>query len=245
MSSQPFLILSLRRTGGTSLMGTLSRLSPHPAIPHEPFNRDRLFGATTKAFTQSGDEAALAEAIAADLARTPNIKHCVEVVPQALTRALITHCHAAGYRIFLLTRRDELSRQRSLLLAQSSGAWGPVQAAKLYPEIERGARKCRPVALKALPDRVRRDQAAIGTTLQILRNREIPFDWLVFEELYRGDIPLIDHLRRLAAEIGIEAAPEDPRFEHSQQRSPSSAGIEPFVPGFEAAMARLATLCIT
>jgi hypothetical protein len=250
IAERPFLILTLRRTGGTSLMSFLADVSAFPTVQHEPFNADRIWGAVTQAFRQDGDAAALRAGIAACLAARPNIKHCFEIVPPALTRALIEACAARGYAFILLTRRDEASRLRSLFLAQATGAWGPAQAAERYPRIRSGEIAPEPVRADMVQRRVAQDAAALGQVLVFLRNRQLPWEWVVFEELYApetdGDGGIAGRARALAARLGIAVAADDPRLlAFAGRPGQGSAGIEPFIPGFDRIRALLDEICIT
>jgi hypothetical protein len=246
MTERPYLILTLRRTGGTSFMSFLSAVSAFPSVQHEPFNPDRIWGAVTRDFRKSGNAAAMQAAVAACVTGRPNIKHCIEIMPAALTRALIEACAAQGYAFLLLTRRDEASRLRSLFLAEATGAWGPLQAAKVYPRIQAGEIVPGPVPAEDVPRRVAADAAALGQVLAVLRNRQIAPDWLVFEELYAPDGRVADRARAIAAGLGITVAADDDRLQVlAESQGQGSSAIEPFVPGFDRIRALLAELCIT
>lgn len=231
----PYLILTLRRTGGTSLTGFLSKVSDFPTIEHEPFNRDRKLGQITRSYERHLDPDRLRAEIDAALAARPNLKHCVEVVPMAVTRALLEACRDKGYRFLVLTRRDEVSRMVSLALAVATGVWGPKQADKVYPRILSGKHKPQAVDLAAARKMLVRSASAMGQTLTLLRNRGLAYRWLVFEELYKGDEPVRDQARDIAAHLGIAVAEDDPRLEiFAARQGQNSAQIEPFVPGTEA-----------
>ena len=239
--TRPHLILTLRRTGGTSLAGFLGRVSSFPGVQHEPFNPDRIWGETTRAFRESGDREALEAAVAARLGERPNIKHCIEVVPFALTCALVTVAAAHDYRLFVLTRRDEARRIASLELARATGAWGARQAAAIYPEIRAGRRQPRPIDPEVARRRMGQDAAALGRVLALLRHRGLDWQWLVFEELYRGETPIETQARRLAADLGVKVGPDDPRLEMFAQGSgQGSETIAAHVPGYDALKAMLA-----
>lgn len=246
MTERPYLILTLRRTGGTSFMGFLGAVSAFPSVQHEPFNTDRIWGKVTQDFRRTGDAAAMQAAVTACVAGRANIKHCIEIIPAALTRALIEACAAQGYAFLLLTRRNEASRLRSLLLAEATGAWGPVQAARRYPGIQSGEIMPEPVRPETVRRRIATDASALGQTLVLLRNRQIAWDWLVFEELYAPDGQVAERARAIAAGLGITVAADDPRLQAFAERDgQGSAAIEPFVPGFAAIRALLDELCVT
>lgn len=245
MTEKPWLILTLRRTGGTSLTGFLSSVSGFPSVEHEPFNVDRVFGAITSDFRESGDLGAMEEAVAGALADSPNLKHCVEIIPPEITRALIERAMAQGYGFMVLTRRDEARRIASLLLAQATGAWGPRAAEKIYPKIREGKVTPEPIDPKKVRARVSTDFFSLGRMLVMLRNRRIDPDWLIFEELYFGDTPIEEQARAIAARLGIEVAPDDERLvAFSSGGGQKSAGIASFVPGYEEATKLLEKLCV-
>lgn len=232
MTQRPHVILTLRRTGGTALTAFLGRVSTFPSMQHEPLNRDRIWGATTRGFRADDDTAALDTAMTEHLAKRPNIKHCVEVVPIAVTRALIEAGQAHDYRFLLLTRRDEARRLLSLYLAFATGVWGLRAAQRIYPEILAGRRAPKPIALDTVRGRIARDGAALGRTLALLRHRRIAHDWLIFEELYEGAQSVEVQARRIAVDLGAEVPADDPRLAVLAQRGgQGSEHIAPHVPG--------------
>ncbi len=244
MTEKPWIILTLRRTGGTSLTSFLSQISGFPSLEHEPFNVDRTLGGITRAFRENGDVAAMEGAVAAALEERPNIKHCVEIIPPEITRALIETCQARGYHFMVLTRRDEARRIASLLLAQTTGAWGPAAAARIYPRIISGEVTPDPIDPKKVRARVTTDFAALGRMLSMLRNRHIDPDWLVFEELYFGDTPIEDQARAIAARLGLDIAADDERLKaFASGGGQKSASIAGHVQGYEEAVKLLAELC--
>src|SRR5579863_9787871 len=104
--SHPFIIWTMQRTGGTSLTDLLLEMSEHKAAEHEPFNRDRQFGAVTIAWAQTKDEEALRRALADLLAQRHLIKHTYELRDMQLNLALM-EAAARDYRHIFLFRRDE------------------------------------------------------------------------------------------------------------------------------------------
>ncbi len=244
MTERPWLILTLRRTGGTSLTSFLASVSSFPSIEHEPFNKARTLGHITQDFRQTGDAEVMRASIVDALAKRPNIKHCVEILPLELTRTLIDVCMEKGYRFIVLTRRDEARRLASLFLAQSTGAWGPVDAARIYPEIIKGDMVPKPIDLSKIEGRVRTDYYSMGRTLSLLRNRRIEHPWYLFEELYFGDIPIEKQALAIAADLGVTISEVDPRLQAFARRDgQKSSEIAQYVPNFDEAMRRLRQLC--
>jgi hypothetical protein len=246
MPQYPYVIFTLRRTGGTSLTTFLSAISSFPTLQHEPFNPDRALGAITTRFRKTKDTAELRKEIQAALATRPNIKHCIEIIPSEITRILIETCQSLEYRFIVLTRREEARRLTSLFLAKATGAWGSKMAADIYPDILSGKRTPEAVDLSEIGKRVRRDSAALGTTLTLLRNRNITYDWLVFEELYKGHDPIEGQAIRIADSLGITVATEDTRLKaFAHHKGQSSTTIESYVPNITRVKTLLAELCIT
>lgn len=210
MSVVPVLIIGLRRVGGTSLVHFLSLVSTHKTLEHEPFNAGRELWRITQAYEQSGDRRRLRSDIAKALTPGCNVKHCIETVPFEITRALLEVCVEKGYAVFLLTRRDESRRLLSLFLAHETGVWDGALAREAYPDILDDIRLLEPFDLVDLARQRRSDAVALSRLLTTLRYEHIPYEWLVFEELYRGTEPIVDQARRFAARLGIDVGPDHP-----------------------------------
>lgn len=223
------------------MMAFLSGVSPFPSVEHEPFNIDRVWGHVTRGPTCSADQAQVMSAVKECVAERPNIKHCIEIIPGTITRALIEECTERNYGILVLTRRDEQARLASLLLAQATGVFGPAEAARIYPEIRAGRVQPKAIALEKIVGRINTDAAAVGNALSILRNRGIAYEWLVFEELYADASSIATHAQRIAHRLGLDVKPDDPRLAaFSRQSGQQSTQIEQYVPGMARAREILA-----
>ncbi|WP_299694787.1 hypothetical protein [uncultured Tateyamaria sp.] len=143
--SDPFVIWTMRRTGGTTFTSLLTTLSEHPGTQHEPFNPDRKFGQITRDWTDHKDPTRLMDGLDKALADRPLIKHCYELVPEMVNMALIKAASARGYRHIVLDRGAEVDRIISLELAKVTGAWGAQEATGIYTEIAQGHRTLEPV----------------------------------------------------------------------------------------------------
>lgn len=244
MTEKPWIIVTMRRTGGTSLTKFLSNISSHSTVEHEPFNRKRKFGHITRDFLEGQNKQSTEQAIRSALAERPNLKHCIEIVPIEVTRILIDACIELEYRIIVLTRRNEHLRLASLFLAQATGAWGPEQAQEIYPKIVSGLVKPPPINLDKVFGRAQADFAALGQVLLLLRSREIDFRWHLFEELYFGEIPIQHQAINVAADLGIHIQPDDKRLDlFSKQQGQKSVDIAPFVENYEQAVEILRKTC--
>jgi hypothetical protein len=209
---RPFIIYTLRRTGGTSLTSFMATISKFPSVEHEPFNRERRWGAISEAALQGQDRAALRRLIEEALALRPNIKHCVEVVPMTVTRELITLCAELGYAQFVLHRRQEKDRLMSLYLALATGAWGAKEAAEIYPRLRSGALQPLPMDLAKVGERVQTDAARMGETLMRLRAAGVDFGWLLFEEIYADPGATVAAALGIAGRMGLQLTDQDPRL---------------------------------
>jgi hypothetical protein len=239
------LTLTLRRTGGTSLQSFLAQVSPFKSVEHEPFNEGRLWGHVVSQFQEDNDLVALEARIDSLLSQKVNIKHCIEVVPPQVTRLLINCAKKHGYFFIVLTRRNSIRRLRSLFLASATGAWGPEQEARRYAAIRSGELKLQAIDL----DQVRRqywsDQQALGRIVSQLRYLNIDYEWLVYEEVYQGELPVSAHAARLVDRIGLDLAGETQSLNKLNARGKqSSQSIEDCVPNYAAMMKTLQEICV-
>jgi hypothetical protein len=209
---RPFIIYTLRRTGGTSLTTFMARISRFPSVEHEPFNKDRRWAAVSTAVEGGISSDALRDRLRELLTERPNIKHAVEVVPMPIARALIDVCQELGYSQFVLHRRAEKDRLMSLFMAQATGAWGPGEAAIRYPLLRSGELAPNPINIARVPERVRMDAACLGETLMTLRGRGIDFGWLLFEEIYANPAATVQAALAIAARMGLNLTETDERL---------------------------------
>lgn len=247
--SDPYVIWTLRRTGGTTLGTLLSRLSEHPSTQHEPFNKDRVFAHVSQGFAQSGDVGQLRGDLRKALAGRPVIKHCYELMSPAFDAVFLEVTTALGYRHIVLDRRRETDRIISLELAYLTGAWGSDAARDIYPAIEAGE-----VTLAAM------DAQRATSQMRMCHNRrsvlaqqmtamgQRPFV-VYFEDVYADPQAGAALIGRLLAYLGIRPE-EHPDYEaqlstallHSGQ---NSARILQAVPNLEAVRTQLETLFAT
>lgn len=134
---QPFIIWTVRRTGGTNLTTKLEKLSRFHCTEHEPFNVGRSYGHITTDWQERRNVEELSSAVGAELCDRPILKHCVETVPWEVSAALASASTKAGYSHLFLYRRNAKARLLSLYFAQTTGMWGP----KKEPETAMAAKQ--------------------------------------------------------------------------------------------------------
>lgn len=241
--SDPYVIWTMRRTGGTTLASLLSVLSEHPGVQHEPFNAERVFGHISQAFLANGDLEQLRSDLMDCLAPRPVIKHCYELTSEAFNRVFLEVTSQLGYRHIVLDRRSEVDRIVSLELAYLTGAWGGEGAKKFYPAIEAGEVVLEPINLKRALGQMelchtRRQQLAEMTAAPF------PAPFVVyFEDVYTDPKEGRALIERLLTFLGIR--PEDHTDYNRRvndallRRGQNTVRILQAVPDFEKARMRL------
>lgn len=244
--SDPYVIWTMRRTGGTTLATLLNILSEHPGIQHEPFNGERKLGHVYQAFSENGDVKQLRAALHEGLAHRPVIKHCYELMSHGFNKALMQVTTELGYRHIVLDRRNEADRLISLELAQLTGAWGGDAAQKIYPAIEAG---------DVVLERMNMDHAMYQMRLCHTRRKELaamtkratPAPFVIyFEDVYSDATAGRALIGRLLAYLGMrpeEHADYDTLLEDALlRRGQNTSRIMQAVPDFDADKARLEAL---
>jgi hypothetical protein len=137
--NKPFIIWTMRRTGGTSLANILGVLS-NKEVEHEPFNWDRSFGDMTKTFQNNYKNFHLLEqSLEARCFSTQiNVKHCYEIVGQVFNDSLIELFSKSYYKHILLIRKNELLRLLSLYTAKYTEVWGKHGSEEIYEKYKSG-----------------------------------------------------------------------------------------------------------
>ena len=121
---RPFIIWTLRRTGGTNLAESLFKASKYNAIEHEPFNLDRKLGYIHKQWRENQNHWQLRKNLKQALQNKPLIKHCVEITPNEFNVSLIKIATKLGYQHIFLYREFPKDRLLSLNFAIQTGIWG-------------------------------------------------------------------------------------------------------------------------
>ena len=233
--SFPFIIWTMRRTGGTTLAGLLETLSEHPNIVHEPFNPDRMYGYITDTWFADRDEARLEFNMRQALAARPVIKHCYELRAPAISASLMKVAIDLGYRHIVLDRRAEEDRILSLELAQATDVWGGPEAATIYAEIKAGTRHPRPVDIDSAMTHMEHCLTSRYTLRDLMQHSgQTPFV-VYFEDVYSDVNAGRDLVRRLVEFVGLTPA-DYPAYDSLMEnalltRGQNSAQIAEFVPG--------------
>ncbi|MEP2529975.1 hypothetical protein [Shimia sp.] len=130
--STPFVIWTMRRTGGTTLTDLLMTLSEYPKVEHEPFNEDRIFGPISIEWYAHKEPARTVGALETAVRAHPLIKHCFEIHGLRFNNLLLRNLNRLGYRQIILRREDEVARILSLQLAEATGVWGKMGSERGY-----------------------------------------------------------------------------------------------------------------
>ena len=246
--SYPFIIWTVQRTGGTSLTELLMALSEHRSTDHEPFNfgRDpRQFADVARRFSETGDAAALRQALARILAGRYLIKHCYEFHAGSLNRELLQASVATPYRHIHLLRRDEMSRLVSKFIAQSNGTWFKDYARTVFTEIRAGRRKLSPLPIEQVVEQYRQVRKLVDDMGQWLRAAGVPLLTINYEDLFVGERD--ERLRQLAGLfrfLGLDATLLEQQRELIDEKifgsGQDTASIAEFVPNYREVAAALA-----
>lgn len=233
----------MQRTGGTTLAVLLADLSEHPKAKHEPFNIERPFGFVTRQFLDHGNEIRLTADMGKVLEPRPVIKHCHELVPAPLNRALMQAAVARGYRHIILERRNEADRILSLKLAEQTGVWGWKTARETYDGIIRNREALHPLDLQAALAHLHHCQARRQALAALLHEAgQTPFV-IHFEDIYASASLGRGNIARLVGFVGIDPArhPDyDTRVDNALlNRGQDSARILDLVPGIAEVRNRL------
>lgn len=223
MAEKPWLIITLRRTGGTTLTSLLTSMSSHKTIIDEPFNRQRVFGQVTLEFQETWDFSTLDASVANALMDTPNLKHCIDTIPFEITSAVVEEANRRGYHIIVLTRRNEVHRLASLFLAKATGSWSAQDAAEIYPKIISGKITPQPINLKLVKRHIKGGIKRINLLHSMLNDRQIDYQQICYEDLYADKSAMDMTARNIAQRLNIDQLANPlivPRnFDTTNQRS--------------------------
>ncbi|WP_212525598.1 Stf0 family sulfotransferase [Actibacterium sp. MT2.3-13A] len=204
--SSPFIIWTMRRTGGTTLTGLLMGLSERPKVEHEPFNRDRAFGWVPEQWRETHDRQALGIAMSRALRNRPLIKHCYELAAAPINSALLEAACRESYCHIVLDRRAEVDRILSLELAKITGAWGPKQAAERYSRFESGEAQAASINIAAALKHMAKCQQNRKNLDTLFKRAGVTPYVVYFEDLYSNPDSGRAEVGKLLDFIGLDPA---------------------------------------
>jgi len=185
--TSPFIIWTMRRTGGTSFANILENITEYK-IQHEPFNWDRIFGFIAKNFQ---NDLLNYDDLQADLQqhcidKRVCIKHCYEVSGEVLNEALIDVFAQNNYKHIFLLRRDEFSRLLSLYTAIHTDVWGKHGSEGIYAQYLKGEKKLPEYDIADMKKHLQLCHKKTNVLKQKMRDRNIKFLNIYYEDLYVG-----------------------------------------------------------
>ncbi|WP_271912217.1 hypothetical protein [Vreelandella alkaliphila] len=179
----PFIIWTLRRSGGTNLGAALFKASSFSGIQHEPFNGDRVFGYIVQQWKKDKNDDLLRKNIREVLISKPLIKHCFEIMPDALNLILAEESQALGYQHLFLYREYATDRLLSLNYSLQTGVWGKGHASSVSVNKEVFNSE---IDVDHLIQHERQCRKKIRLIYDTLLHMEAQPLVLTFENLYRG-----------------------------------------------------------
>lgn len=212
MPETPVLILAMKRTGSTSIMAFIEEYSSFASVEHEPFNPGRAWRYIYDNYQKTGELDTAKSLISLAVKERPNIKHCLDVVSPPFTQALVQVCIESGYRVFLLTRRDEASRLKSLVLALITKAWWKPEASRIYPGLIMEGRPLPAFDLDELRNIAASDKSSMETLLQYLQLSKTPYTRMFFEDFFGVDANTRESASNLLQSIGISSVAQSIRL---------------------------------
>jgi len=187
--SKPFIIWTMRRTGGTALTDLLMEMSEYETIDHEPFQMHRKFGYIATAFSESrnnNEDTDIPSLLENAFREKPLIKHCYEIADPNFNETLVDFLKNSEYKHIFLIRRDEVSRVLSLFLAYMSDVWGKHGSEGMYEMIRNGEKILPAFDLDAMRKEEEYSTRQTAHIREVLRKESIEFQDVYFEDLYSG-----------------------------------------------------------
>lgn len=241
--SSPYIIWTLRRTGGTTLAGLLAVLSEHSGVQHEPFNPERVFGAVTTGWFEHKDEDLLRADLKRVLATRPLIKHCYELLPDPFNRLLLEVSIELGYVQIVLDREAEVDRILSLELARLTGAWGKKEAWKVFQALQNGTSQVAPFDVASAVAHLNVCQDYRRKIQALMDNYGVTPFVVYFEQVYANPQKGRQKVADLLAFLGINPADHGNYnallTEALMQKGQKSGRILDFVPNLDIARIQL------
>lgn len=181
----PFIIWTMRRTGGTSLSNILSCLT-NENVEHEPFNWDRSFGHISKAFQNEHKNLAMMAQSLEEccLSQRVNVKHCYEILGQVFNEALIELLAKSCYKHIILTRKNELLRLLSLYTAKHTNVWGKHGSEEVYEKYKSGIAQLPSYDIADMKNHARHCRKMTNRVRKKLTNLGVDVYEIFYEDLF-------------------------------------------------------------
>ncbi len=178
---RPFIIWTLRRTGGTNLANALFGASSYKNAYHEPFNIDRKFNFVQNNWKASQDPEQLLLDVQQAFTGLPLIKHCLEVCPMPVNMAIMAEAARKGYKHLFLYREGAQERLLSLNFAQLTNVWGKEQVPEggISDDVYKSE-----IPVESIIKHELNCRKSLASMYELLLKREQKVEEVSFEELY-------------------------------------------------------------
>ena len=244
---KPFIIWTMRRTGGTSLATLLMDISEYKGVQHEPFNPDRIFGSIIKDFRAGVSGNKLKESLKEVFSSKPLIKHCYELFGKEFNQLIIDVTCEKEYKHIFLKREDEVSRIVSLFLAQQTSVWGPEQRKEKYQNIISGKETMQPFNIDKMIEHYKWCNVITNHIQEKLEKYGQAYKIISFEEFYVGEKEArLKNLYELFDYLEFELVVREQYKEKIEEKifysSQNSKSILEYVPNYKEAIEKLTNL---
>lgn len=184
----PFIIWTMRRTGGTSFANILQKITDCQ-LEHEPFNWDRTLGFITQGFKNDRDNF---DFFASSLQQSCIdkqicLKHCYEIIGPVFSECLIEVLSKTNYKHIFLLRRNELSRLLSLYTAKYTDVWGKHGSQEIYEQYFNGEKKLPLYDIEDMKKHLWVCNHRTKTLKEKMSDCNISFLEIYYEDLYSGN----------------------------------------------------------
>ncbi len=200
----PFIVWTLRRTGGTTLNNLLLDASPFTVGLHEPFNHDREFGWVSKAYGETENLDELRQNVGSVLDAFPLFKTAFEMQAIAINKTILLEATARGYRHIILDRKAEVDRLLSLELARVTGGWGKLDAERIYSEYTSGSATMDSFDIEWLVDHLAYCRKMRLSLQQIMIEAGVTPKVVYFEDIYLNHAAGRAIIDDLVAFVGLQ-----------------------------------------
>jgi hypothetical protein len=184
------LILTVQRTGGTSLTDALCLAMGADSAAHEPFLTPRQWGWVTLNHRENGgDNGKLLRDMQSVLAEGVIVKHCCELHDDKFNRMLIDVAGGLGYRFLVLFRESELDRLMSRIFARRTGIFFKTDLVGYRRTHDELIAHLRNTTLREIDEEIRRSATSVRSLLAAaayLRKRGYRYLLERFEDIFEA-----------------------------------------------------------